>query len=132
MQLHKSPVSPFAARVRIALRAKNLSVELVRPPVGWPNLPRFRDVSPTGRIPVLICDDGSTISESCVILEESCLDALPLLPPEPDERAAVRLLGRGVDLYLMPPLVALAQPGDARRGAAKSPTCSKQSNYWSG
>ena len=56
MQLISLPVSPFAARVRIALYAKELDVTVVSPPAGWP-LSRH-SLGPIGRVPVLICDDG--------------------------------------------------------------------------
>ncbi|MDG2531012.1 glutathione S-transferase family protein [Caulobacter endophyticus] len=69
MQLISLPASPFATRVRIALRAKGLDVEIVPPPSGWPNDRGFRDISPTGRVPVLILDDGEAVWESAVILE---------------------------------------------------------------
>lgn len=115
MQLISLPVSPFAARVRIALYAKGLDVEITPPPAGWPNNPRYRDVSPMGRVPALILDDGEAIWESAVILElleELYPDARPLLPADVLGRAKARLLVRHVDLYLMPPMVALAAQPD--------------------
>lgn len=119
MQLISLPVSPFAARVRIAVYAKGLRFELVPPPLGWPHNPQFRDVSPTGRIPVLL-HEGRAIWESAVLLEfleDRFPDAPPLLPPDPYDRARARLLVRHADLYLMPPMVALADP---RNDAAAS------------
>lgn len=113
MQLISLPASPYATRVRIALRAKGLDVEIAPPPPGWPSDRRFRDISPTGRVPVLILDDGEAIWESAVILElleELFPDAPPLLPADVLERARARQLVRVADLYLMPPMVALATP----------------------
>ncbi|PLR24403.1 hypothetical protein SGCZBJ_14125 [Caulobacter zeae] len=113
MQLISLPASPFATRVRIALRAKGLDVEIVPPPSGWPQDRRFRDISPTGRVPVLILDDGEAVWESAVILElleELFPQARPLLPAGVLERARARQLVRVADLYLMPPMVALAAP----------------------
>lgn len=115
MQLISLPASPYAARVRIALRAKGLDVEIVPPPSGWPNDRGFRDISPTGRVPVLILDDGEAVWESAVILElleEMFPQARPLLPTGVLERARARQLVRVADLYLMPPMVALATPHD--------------------
>ena len=109
MQLISLPVSPFAARVRIAIYAKNLNVTLAPPPSGWPRV-WDRTLGPIGRVPVLICDDG-IIPESQVILEyleEQFRDRWPLLPERANDRARVRLLSRVVDLYLMPPIVSLA------------------------
>ena len=112
MQLISLPVSPFAARVRIAIYAKNLNIDLQPPPLDWPTARQFRNVNPIGRIPVLILEDGSAIQESWVILEyleERFPHATSLLPRGVRERAKVRLLGRMVDLYLMPSMVALAR-----------------------
>lgn len=118
MQLISLPVSPFAARVRIAIRAKDLSVEIVPPPPGWPHDRGFRDISPTGRVPVLILDDGEVVGESAVILEflEEMFPERPLLPRHPLDRARVRTLIRHADLYLMPPMAGLAGPCEAREG----------------
>lgn len=118
MQLISLPVSPFAARVRIAQRAKGLDVEIVPPPASRPNNPQYRAISPIGRVPVLILDDGEAIWESAVILE-ALEDMFPgtrrLLPQESLARARARLLVRHADRYLMPPMVALAgQPDELK------------------
>lgn len=121
MDLISLPVSPFAARVRIAIYAKHLPIGVVPPPAGWRESRHFRDLSPTGRIPVLL-DERGPIWESAVLLEyleERFPHAPPLLPADVFDRATARLLVRHVDLYLMPPMVLLAQPrndeGVARR-----------------
>lgn len=113
MHLISLPVSPFAARVRLAIHAKALDVEIAPPPAGWPNNRQFRDISPMGRVPVLILEDGEAIWESAVILEfleDHFPSTRPLLPNDALVRARARLLVRHADLYLMPPMVALAQP----------------------
>ena len=112
MQLISLPPSPFAARVRIAIYARNLCIDIAPPPQGWPASRRFRELNPIGRIPVLVLDDGSAIPESSVILEfleEQFADAPTLLPGDARARAKARLLARVVDLYLMPAMVALAE-----------------------
>lgn len=112
MDLISLPVSPFAARVRIAIYAKGLPIDPVPPPAGWRESRQFRDLSPTGRIPVLL-DERGPIWESAVLLEyleERFPDAPSLMPVDPFDRATARLLVRHVDLYLMPPMVVLAQP----------------------
>lgn len=112
MDLISLPVSPFAARVRIAIYAKGLPIDLVPPPADWRESRQFRDLSPTGRIPVLL-DDRGPIWESAILLdylEERFPDAPPLLPIDAFDRAMARLIVRHVDLYLMPPMIALAQP----------------------
>lgn len=118
MDLISLPVSPFAARVRIAIYAKDLPIDVIAPPANWRESRQFRDVSPTGRIPVLL-DARGPIWESAILLdylEERFPLAPPLLPGDAFDRAMARLLVRHVDLSLMPPMVALAQPRtDARR-----------------
>lgn len=112
MDLISLPVSPFAARVRIAIYAKGLPIDLIPPPVNWRDSRHFRDLSPAGRIPVLL-DDRGPIWESAVLLEyleERFPEAPSLMPVDVFDRATARLLVRHVDMYLMPPLVALAQP----------------------
>jgi hypothetical protein len=54
MRLISLPVSPFAARVRIAIYAKELNIEVAPPPAGWPASRQFRELNPTGRIPLLV------------------------------------------------------------------------------
>jgi glutathione S-transferase len=111
MQLISLPVSPFSARVRIAIYAKALDIEIVPPPPGWPSDRQFKRINPAGRVPVLLLGEGDAIPESSVIpefLEERFADARPLLPTGEHERARARLLARVTDLYLMPPMVALA------------------------
>ncbi len=116
MELISLPVSPFAARVRIAIYAKGLPIDVVPPPAGWRDSRHFRDLCPTGRIPVLL-DECGPIWESVVLLdylEERFPQAPSLMPVDVFERAQARLLVRHVDLYLMPPMVVLARPrGDA-------------------
>ena len=109
MQLISLPVSPFAARVRIAIYAKKLDIGLVPPPAGWPTVWDTR-LGLIGRVPVLIGDDG-IIPESQVILEylEERYPDCTLLPASPKGRADARLLARIVDLYLMPPIVAVTE-----------------------
>ncbi|WP_454759153.1 glutathione S-transferase family protein [Caulobacter segnis] len=112
MDLISLPVSPFAARVRIAIYAKGLPIDLIPPPANWRDSSHFRDLSPTGRIPVLL-DDRGPIWESAVVLEyleERFPDAPSLMPIDAFDRAMARLIVRHVDLYLMPPMVLLAQP----------------------
>jgi glutathione S-transferase len=122
MQLISLPVSPFAARVRIAVYAKGLEVEIAPPPAGWPRNPQFRDLNPTGRVPVLLLEDGRALWESAVILEfleERFPGSRPLLPADLHARARARLLVRHADLYLTPPMAVLAAPrtpeGEGRR-----------------
>jgi glutathione S-transferase len=104
MKLYDSQLSPFAARVRIAIYAKNLPVELVAPP-GGTGTPEYKRINPTGKVPALEVD-GQVIAESEVINEylEDCFPTPALRPADPLARARMRVLSRFGDLYLLPSL----------------------------
>ena len=92
LTLYDAPRCPYCARVRIVLAEKRIEVDTVvidlsdRP--AW-----IYEKNPTGRVPV-IEDDGWALPESAVIMEflEERYPEPPLLPPDPADRAAVRLL----------------------------------------
>jgi len=108
MKLYNSNLSPFASRARLALYAKGLQAEILPPPGGL-GTDQYRAINPIGRVPALALDDGTIIPESEVICEylEEAFPNPPLLPKAAPARARVRLLGRIVDLYLMPGMVIL-------------------------
>lgn len=91
--LYSAERCPYAARARIALAEKGVDVETVeidlsaRP--GW-----LYEKNPAGRVPVIEEDDGTPLPESVVIMEflEERYPEPPLLPADPADRAAVRLL----------------------------------------
>ena len=107
MKLFNSDLSPYSARVRIAIYAKNLPVEIVAAP-GGTGSPEYKKLNPTGKVPALE-DGGQVIAESEVICEylEDRFAAPALRPADPLGRARVRTLSRFADLYLAPPLSAL-------------------------
>ncbi|HET6468661.1 MAG TPA: glutathione S-transferase family protein [Geminicoccaceae bacterium] len=106
MRLYNFDVSPFAAKVRLAVYAKGLDVELAAPPEGGPRSPEYRAINPLGKVPALVLDDGRVIPESEVIVEylEDRFPTPSLRPDVPEERARMRLVARICDAYLMPPL----------------------------
>jgi len=59
MKLYSLLASPYAARVRAAIYAKNLDVPIVAPPPDWRASPEYRKLNPLVRIPVVILDDGT-------------------------------------------------------------------------
>lgn len=92
LTLIDAPRCPYCARVRIALAEKRLEYETVvidlddRP--AW-----LYEKNPVGKVPVLE-QEGWVLPESAVINEylEELYPEPTLLPREPGERAAVRLL----------------------------------------
>lgn len=102
MKLYSLPASPYAARVRMFLRAKGAEIELMPPPRGE----EFRAITPLGKIPALVLDDGRILPESEVICAylDDILGGPSLYSDDPAERAQVLLVVRVADLYLSPGL----------------------------
>lgn len=96
MKLYDAAISSAAARVRIAVALKGLTVERIPVEIvgaGAENRrPAYLDVNPQGLVPALVADDGVLITQSLAIIEY--LDEVhpqpPLLPPDPATRAWVR------------------------------------------
>jgi glutathione S-transferase len=106
MKLLNSALSPFAARVRLAIHAKSLPVEIVPAGMWLPSgqkSPDYLALNPMGKVPTLILDDGSALPESDTIVEYLA-DAFPqagLRPSSPQDSARGRLLARIFEQYVM-------------------------------
>ena len=90
--LYDAPRCPYAARARITLAEKGVEVEVVE--IDLDDRPDwFYEKNAAGRVPVLE-EDGWPLPESAVIMEflEERYPEPPLLPPDPADRAFVRLL----------------------------------------
>ena len=101
MRIYQLVASPFAVRVRIALYAKGVTPEFAAPPGGLSS-DAFRKITPLGKVPSLVCDDGAVIAESAVIneyLEEQFPDP-SLLPAAVQERARARMVIQMTDAYV--------------------------------
>jgi glutathione S-transferase len=91
MQLVSHPICPYVHRASAFLTEKGVAfdwrpVDLTRKP-DW-----FLALSPRGKVPVLVTDDGTAIFESVVILEYLDETTGPsLLPADPLERARHRM-----------------------------------------
>lgn len=96
MKLYTAKLSPFAAKVRIALDEKGLSCEEIALPAlrtGLAEKPaELLAANPRGQVPVLI-DDDVALYDSTVILEylEDTHPEPALYPREPAARARARL-----------------------------------------
>lgn len=91
--LYNAARCPYAARVRIALAEKGIDVKVVE--IDLSDRPAWLyDKNPAGRVPVVEEDGGRPLPESAVIMEflEERYPEPPLLPLDPTDRAAVRLL----------------------------------------
>lgn len=90
--LYDAPRCPYCARVRIVLAEKDVSFEVVE--IDLSDRPRWLyEKNASGRVPVLE-EGGRSLPESAVIMEflEERYPEPPLLPADPADRAAVRLL----------------------------------------
>jgi glutathione S-transferase len=90
--LYDAPRCPYAARVRIVLAEKGVEVDVVE--IDLSDRPDWLyEKNPAGRVPV-VEEDGRPLPESAVIMEflEERYPEPPLLPPDPADRAFVRLL----------------------------------------
>ena len=95
MKLYITTPSPFARKVRIVAREKELAdriEEIVVDP--YANAPELLSTNPVVQVPTLIAEDGRPLTDSPVIAEY--LDALGsgprLLPTEGPERLRIRRL----------------------------------------
>jgi len=91
-KLIDAPRCPYCARTRITLAEKGVDHETFV--IELENRPAWvYELNATGRVPVLV-EDGWALPESAVINEflEERYPEPPLLPVEPRERAAARLL----------------------------------------
>ena len=95
--LHHLWLSPSSRKVRLALGEKKLDFEM-KIERTWERRDEFLSLNPTGKVPVLVEDDGSVIADSTAICEY--LDELHPDPP---------LIGRGA-----------AARAETRRAAARS------------
>lgn len=93
-KLYATLRSPFARKVRIALLEKALPFELVEVDLGNRSK-EFVEVSPLGKVPVLVDEDGTRVFDSTVICEyvEDRYPTPSLLGGD----YATRLLHRGLD-----------------------------------
>lgn len=120
MKLYSAELSPFAARPRVAIYAKNLPVEILAHPEDLKSA-AYLAINPMGKLPALVLDDGTVIPESDTIVEYLA-DAYPaagLRPAKPADIARGRLIARVAELYVMAPGGALfGQMNPATRDAA--------------
>ncbi len=115
MKLYSFPHSPYASRVRMAIYANNLPVEIVDPPGGGGRAPEYLAINPIGKVPALAVD-GEVVPESETIVE-FLADAFPatsMRPARPLDAARARLITRIVDLYLLTPGQVLVPQFDPR------------------
>jgi glutathione S-transferase len=103
MILYERPLSPYAQKVKIALREKKVPFESRLPAglgTGAGYAAEFSDASPRSEVPALI--DGDTrIFDSTIILEyvDEKWPEPALLPRDPAGRARLRMIEEAMDTH---------------------------------
>jgi glutathione S-transferase len=122
MKLYSGDLSPYSAKVRMQIYAKGIGDIPLERPATFPTL-AWRETSPIGRIPVLELAPGDVIAESEVISEyiEEIYPAPRLLGATPRENAAIRVLSRLADIYLLNNMFMLS--GQTRRSTRSEAVC---------
>jgi glutathione S-transferase len=100
--LYEHPLSPYAQKVKIALREKGVAFEPVQPGgLGAGGVAgEFARASPRAEVPVLV-DDGFQLFDSTIILEyiEDRWPKPALLPSGAADRARVRMIEEVMDTH---------------------------------
>lgn len=101
MKLYSLALSPFAARVRLAIYRKGLAIDIVAPPDGGTKGAAYLALNPMGQVPALELDNGFVLPESAAILEylEDVFPERSLRPADPQALARARLLLRLPDIH---------------------------------
>ncbi len=102
VMLYEHPLSPYAQKVKIALREKGVAFELKTPDAMGTGQTRgeFMTANPRGEVPALI-DGDISIFDSTIILEyiEDKWPTPPMLPKSPADRARARMLEEVCDTH---------------------------------
>ena len=103
MKLYSVPLSPFAARVRLAIYRKGLDVAIVPPPPDGLKGPGYLAINPMGQLPALELDSGNVIPDSGTILEylEDAFPTPSLRPDAIEDLARARLFLRIPDIQFL-------------------------------
>ncbi|MEL7482199.1 MAG: glutathione S-transferase family protein [Pseudomonadota bacterium] len=109
MKLYHAPKAPNPERAVMFLRAKGrldeVEIEEISIMKGEHKSPEYRALSPMSQVPVLVLDDGRTLTESraiCTYFEALWPDP-DLFGKEPFERGEIEMWERRVELLWMLP-----------------------------
>ena len=107
MKLYSVALSPFAARVRLAIYHKGLAIEraieIVPPPATGLKGAEYLAINPMGQIPALQLDSGVVIPDSAAIIEylEDAFPTPSLRPDRLEDLARARLFLRIPDIQFL-------------------------------
>lgn len=108
MKLYYHPRSPYSQKTMLAFHEKRVPFTPVM--VTLPGDEQLAKLTPLGKVPVLVLDDGWKIPESSIIIEY--LDAhfstgTRLIPEERDQARQTRFHDRLADLYVTESVTAI-------------------------
>lgn len=116
MKLYYHPRSRYSQKALIALHEKEVPFTPVMLYPGDPaDRAELRKLTPIGKVPVLVLDDGWKIPESTIIIEyiDRRGRGPRLIPDDPDLARQTRFYDRVTDLYITESLGTLAREADA-------------------
>lgn len=119
MHLYGAKVSPFVMRPVLAARAKGHELE-PESFEGGIKSPAYLALSPMGKMPLFVDDDGFALPESQAITDylDRKLSGPSLAPADAQAAARCRLIVRIADLYIVPHLGGLFGARDKPEGVA--------------
>jgi glutathione S-transferase len=103
MKLYYHPRSRYSQKALIALYEKGASFTPVMLYPGDPDeRAQLRKITPIGKVPVLVLDDGWKIPESTIIIEylDTHFSEPRLIPEDRDRARQTRFFDRVIDLYV--------------------------------
>ena len=90
------PDSPYVRRCLVSMKLMGLAFEHQAVSV-FRHMDRFRQINPVIKAPSFVCDDGTVLMDSTLILDylETCVEPGRALmpPPGPARREALRIIG---------------------------------------
>lgn len=103
--LYDMPISNNGAKVRLLIYKKGLDVNIVPPSeLGGLKSEEYMKVSPVGKMPALMCEDGTPLCESQVIMDylsDKYAETGPsYVPSTPEGRAKAAQAARLADMYI--------------------------------
>jgi glutathione S-transferase len=121
MKLYYHPRSSFSQKVLLAFHEKGVAFEPVIIPLAEAEgRARLATITPIGKVPVLVLDDGWKIPESSIIIEylDTHFGGPRLIPEDRDQARQTRFYDRIADLYTNEPMSTIAfdtmKPADKR------------------